>query len=156
MKETNFLKKIFLVIKVSFCVIFNVNIEVFLTQPSHCFFLHNRSRNGRILITTELEMLRSNHPELFLEKGVLKICSKFTGEHPCWSVISVKLLYNFIEITLRHGCSRVNFLYIFRTPLNDCFWMLEKSYFLISAFYIIRALQMSWLNRNYLSSKILN
>ena len=27
-----------------------------------------------------------------------------------------KLLFNFIEITLRHGCSRVNFLHIFRTP----------------------------------------
>ena len=26
---------------------------------------------------------RSSHPKVFLEKGVLKICSKFTGEHPC-------------------------------------------------------------------------
>ena len=43
---------------------------------------------------------RSSRPEVFLEKGVLKICSKFTGEHPCRSVISTKLL---------------------RTPLNDCF-----------------------------------
>ena len=41
--------------------------------------------------------------ELFLEKGILKICSKFTGEHPCRSVISIKLLSNFIEITLRHA-----------------------------------------------------
>ena len=24
---------------------------------------------------------RSSHPEVFLEKDVLKICSKFTGEH---------------------------------------------------------------------------
>ena len=29
-----------------------------------------------------------------------QICSKFTGEHPCRSVISIKLLCNFIEITL--------------------------------------------------------
>ena len=28
-----------------------------------------------------------------------------------------KLLFNFIEITLRHGCSPLNLLYIFRTPL---------------------------------------
>ena len=28
---------------------------------------------------------RSSHPEVFLEKGVLKRCSKFTGEHPCRS-----------------------------------------------------------------------
>ena len=50
-------------------------------------------------------ILRSNHPEVLLRKGVLKICGKFTGEHPCRSVISTKLLYNFIEIALRHGCS---------------------------------------------------
>ena len=35
---------------------------------------------------------RSSPPEVFQEKGVLKICSKFTGEHPCRSVISIKLL----------------------------------------------------------------
>ena len=44
---------------------------------------------------------------MFLEKGVLKICSKFTGEHPCGSVISIKLQS---KITLRHGCSPVNLL----------------------------------------------
>ena len=53
---------------------------------------------------------------MFLGKGVLKICSKFTGEHPCRSVISIKLLCNFIEIALRHGCSAVNLLHIFKTP----------------------------------------
>ena len=35
---------------------------------------------------------RSSPAEVFLRKGVLKICSKFTREHPCRSVISVKLL----------------------------------------------------------------
>ena len=34
---------------------------------------------------------KSSHPEVFLQKGVLKICSKFTGEHPCRSMISIKL-----------------------------------------------------------------
>ena len=48
-------------------------------------------------------------------KGVLKICSEFTGEHPCQSVISIKLLCNFIEITLKHGYSPANLLHIFRT-----------------------------------------
>ena len=48
---------------------------------------------------------KSSHPEMFLRKGVLKICSKVTGEHPCGSAISIKLLCNFIEIGLRHGCS---------------------------------------------------
>ena len=51
---------------------------------------------------------------MFLEKGVLKLCSKFTGEHPCRSAISKKLQSNFIEIALQHGCSLVNLLHIFR------------------------------------------
>ena len=53
--------------------------------------------------------------EVFLGKGVLKMSSRFTGEHLCRSVISIKLLpRNFIESTLRHGFSRVNLLHIFR------------------------------------------
>ena len=47
-----------------------------------------------------LTSYRSSHPEVFLGKGVLKICSKFTGEHPCRSAISIKLQCNFIEIAL--------------------------------------------------------
>ena len=38
---------------------------------------------------------RSSHPEVFLGKGVLKICSKFTEEHLCQSVISIKLQSSF-------------------------------------------------------------
>ena len=62
----------------------------------------------------------------FLFKGVLKRCSKFTGNtHSCRSVISIKLLCNFIEIELRHGCSPVNLLHIFRTsfPRNTSGWL---------------------------------
>ena len=53
---------------------------------------------------------------MFLGKDILKICSTFTGEHPSRSVILIKLLCNFIEIALRHGCSPVKLLHIFRTP----------------------------------------
>ena len=53
---------------------------------------------------------------VFLGKGALKICSKFTGEHPFRSVITIKFPCNFIEFKLRHGCSPVNLLHIFRTP----------------------------------------
>ena len=35
---------------------------------------------------------------MFLGKGVLKICSKFTGEHPYRSVISIKLPCNVFKI----------------------------------------------------------
>ena len=62
--------------------------------------------------------LRSSRSDVFLVEGVLKICSKFTGEHPCRNVISIKLQSNFIEITLRHGCSPVNLLHIFRIPFS--------------------------------------
>ena len=54
-------------------------------------------------------------PEVFLGKDVLKICSKFKGERLCRNAISIKLLCNFIEIALEHGCSPVNLLHIFRT-----------------------------------------
>ena len=62
---------------------------------------------------------------MFLGNGVLKIYSKFTREHPRRSVISIKLGSNFIEITLRHGCS-INLLHIFRTPFlkNTSGWLL--------------------------------
>ena len=50
-----------------------------------------------------------------LGKGILKICSKFTGEHSCRSEISVKLICKCIEITLWHGCTPANLLHIFRT-----------------------------------------
>ena len=42
------------------------------------------------------------------------------------SVISIKFLCNFIKITLRHGCSPVNFLHISRTPFsrNASGWLL--------------------------------
>ena len=64
-------------------------------------------------------LFRDSHPEVFLRKGVLKVCSKFAAENTCPSVISIKLLCNFIQITLRHGCSPVNLLHIFRTPFTE-------------------------------------
>ena len=47
---------------------------------------------------------------MFLGKGVLKICIKFTEEHLCRSVLSIKLLC----FTLA-GCSSVSLLHIFRS-----------------------------------------
>ena len=66
---------------------------------------------------------RSSHPDVFLRKGVLKICSKFIGEHPCRSAISIKLL---CKITLWHVCSPVNLLHIFRIRLSrsTSWWLL--------------------------------
>ena len=56
---------------------------------------------------------RSSHSEMSLRKGVLKICSKVTGQHPCRSAISIKFQSNFIEIAHRHRCSSVTLLHIF-------------------------------------------
>ena len=84
-----------------------------------CFYRIEKCCIGNKLVNTlfrlEFYIYRSSHSEMFLEKGVLKICIKFTGEHPCRSAISIKLQSNFIEITLRHGCSPVNLLHIFGT-----------------------------------------
>ena len=51
---------------------------------------------------------RSNPSELFLYKGVLKACNKFTGQHPSQVAVSKKLPSNFIEITLWLGCYPAN------------------------------------------------
>ena len=65
---------------------------------------------------------------MFLGKGVLKIGSKYTGEHSCQSGISIKLQSNFIEIALQHGCSPVYLLqfseHLFLgTPPGGWFWI---------------------------------
>ena len=68
---------------------------------------------------------------MFLGKGVLKIFSKFTGEHPCRSAISS----NFTEIGLRHECSLVNLLHIFREPFprNSSGWLFLNDLFVTQA-----------------------
>ena len=50
---------------------------------------------------------RSSRPEVFLRKGVLKICSTFTGEHPCRSVISIKLLCTLQVLLLGYYSDKV-------------------------------------------------
>ena len=74
----------------------------------------NNIRNSRLQMFSKWD--RSSRSEVFLVKGVLKTCSKYTGEHPRQSVISIKLQSDFIEIAPRHRCSPVNLLHIFRTP----------------------------------------
>ena len=44
---------------------------------------------GADKLNNEVAKVRSSPPEVFLGKGVLKICSKFTGKHPSRSVISI-------------------------------------------------------------------
>ena len=64
-----------------------------------------------------LPRFRSSHPKVSLEKGVLKICSKFTGELPC----KATLLKSHVGMGVP-----VDFLHIFRTPFlkNTSGWLL--------------------------------
>ena len=84
-----------------------------LTEDSvdHCTLFWSHINKFKVL-----SYFSSSHPEEFLIKGVLKICSKFTGEHPCRSAISIKLQSKFIEITFWHGCSPLNLLHFFGKP----------------------------------------
>ena len=84
--------------------------------------------------------------EVNLVKGVMKICSRFAGEHPCRSGISIKLQSNLIEITLRHGFSPVNLLHIFRTPLSEN----TSGWLLLNELTHLRAIvfRLSWIGVN--------
>ena len=99
--------------------------DVFIPKFKHVFF-----PVGDYFILITMKKIRSSPPGVFLGKGVLKKYRKFRGEHPCLSVISIKLQNNFIKITLRHGCSPVNLLHIFRTPFpkNTPGWLFLKKF----------------------------
>ena len=56
-------------------------------QPDHVFKNHGKSEGHKKLEAILLTSHRSSRPEVFLSKGALKICSKFTGGHLCRSTI---------------------------------------------------------------------
>ena len=69
-------------------------------------------RAGKVVGQTKLSFAKKSETQKqpsrgILKKGVLKICSKFTGEHTCRSMMSIKLLCKFTKIALWHGCSPV-------------------------------------------------
>ena len=107
--------------------------------------------------------VKSSHPEVFLGKGVLKICSKLTGEHACRIAITIKLLCNFIEIALRYGCSPVHLPHIsehlfLRPTLDSClcrvwrklelfmyfFWFICLTIFTLSYLLLQKVLRRAW------------
>ena len=51
---------------------------MYITLNTLCYAIWNLEEY-QLLLTVS----RSSPSEVFLGKGVLKICSKFTGEHPC-------------------------------------------------------------------------
>ena len=112
-------------------LIWNDMLNIFFGVLRRCWvllrkvFFFRRQLLGYFQIRNKVT-LRSSRPEVFFRKGVLKICSKFTGEHSCRSVNSINLLCYFIEIALRHVCSPVNLLHILRIPFprNTSGWLL--------------------------------
>ena len=93
---------------------------VFVLRPLLLF----SSRGGRCLYWKQ----RKQPPRGVPRKRCSENMQKIYRRTPCRSTISIKLQSNFIEIRLRHGCSPVNLLHIFRTPfLEDTSgWLLLK------------------------------
>ena len=60
-------------------LLYDTSISIYQSKKVHRFILDGVERFG------------SNSPELFLQKDVLRICSKFAGEQPCQSVISISI-----------------------------------------------------------------
>ena len=91
---------------------------VFVSISSHMIIFKSKDHYFWV---SYFQVFRSSIQEVFLSKGVLKICSKFTGEHSCRSVS------NFIKITLPYSWSPVNLLHIFRIPFprNSSGWLLS-------------------------------
>ena len=94
-----------------------------LTKLSRCLQWYFLSTAGTNYVELQNYLkgstFRSSRREVLLKEGVLKLCSIFTGEHTYRSVISIKLLSNFIEI-LYICCIFSEHLFP-RTPLDDCF-----------------------------------
>ena len=70
---------------------------------------------------------RSSRPEVFLVKDVLKICRKFTGEHPCRSVISERCFATLLKSQFGMGvllqiCRIFSEHLFLTTPLDGFFW----------------------------------
>ena len=59
---------------------------------------------------------RSSRPDVFWRKGVLKICSKFTGEQLCRSEISTKLQTTLLKSHFSMDVLLLNLVHIFKTP----------------------------------------
>ena len=95
-------------------------------KPKFCNYFNSLTLLFPIETIFWIIITRSSPSEVFLGKNVLKIWSKFIGEHQCRSLISIKLQGIFIETTLQHGCSPVNLLPIFGTtfPNNTSGWLL--------------------------------
>ena len=79
-------------IKFEFCLILLLDAITFWSLLGFYFWICVKSSCHLIFIYSMYKLHRSSYPEVFLGKGLLKICSKSTGEHLCRSATSIKLL----------------------------------------------------------------
>ena len=114
----------------------------FWLPPAAGLYVFSSSIRKNIICQTNT--FRSSHPEVFLVKRVLRRCSKFTGQHPWRSMISIKLQSNFIEITLRYGCSPVNLLHVFRTLFSKNTFRWLHLYFLTARKLLLTQWKSAW------------
>ena len=112
-------------------------VDNFLYQQKFSNWKYIYSESFFLFYKCKISDWRSSRPNVFLRNGALKICSKFTGKHPRRSVISIKLLCNFFEITLYFSvavllwscCIFSEHLFL-GTPLGGCsFDCLEALWF---------------------------
>ena len=82
--------------------------------------------NGRIYADESCEYFQRQPPRGVLRKRCSEYMQQIYRRTPMPKCVSIKLLCNFIEITLWYGWSPVNLLHIFRTPLtkNTSVWLL--------------------------------
>ena len=100
-----------------------------------------------------VSLVRSSRLKVFLRKGVLKICGKCSYKRiPMLKCDFNKshLLCSVIKIAPRHGCSLVNLLHSFRTPLpkSTSGWLLLSSCF--SFMLLASSVLLSFLNNSIL------
>ena len=67
------------------------------------FVLHHVKSYKLCMIKKAIKVIDTLFLQSWPPRGAPRKRYKFTGEHRCRSVISIKLQSNFIEIALRHG-----------------------------------------------------
>ena len=104
-----------------------------------------------ISVLNEKGLFRTSRPEVFFTKRCSENFHQFYRRTPIQSVILINLQSIFIEITLWHGCSSVNLLYLFRTlflriPLDGLF---HQSFLLIKFWHLGSKNFLAWESNSY-------
>ena len=100
------------------------------SEPFHLF---TQSINFYTFHCRTLISIRFSRPEVFLRKGVLKICSKSTGEHPFrevwfqYSCETTLLKLHFVTGVLLYICCIFSEHLFLGTPLGCCFCIVNTS-----------------------------